>query len=451
MQTPLFHPYESIPGPELEEAEAYRMGNHEYIIRLHEQHGDVVKTFRDGREVVWVRSAADLRKVLLQEEEFSKTFDADDYSTDFSQYLMNIMQPLIKAAEVFGSEDNSGRRKVLTKVFQAAPHFYPGLINAIDKEIATWSTDGELNVLRSSHQLVFKAVLVLVMGEDTSFATEFSAVADDVLEYFEQRYSQPLFDRKITPEDEAYMVRLNDAGIELVKEFRRRMSQDVPRSDMYERSMIKVLIDSGMDDVELAATMINTLLAASEGPASSLASTLFELSSNHESQEALAAELQGKALANYEELMENKYLTGVVLEGLRLYSPVTLVQRQAIQDTSLGGYFIPKGTLAAVCIASVHHDESQFGQCTRFDPERSGLEMRLLGKEQCFMAFSGGPRGCPGKHLAVSILRLCIARVVQRHKITQASRPYGDSDSKGMVYKFVEWPVGGLFVDLANR
>eukprot|EP00656_Telonema_subtile_P046444 TRINITY_DN528_c0_g1_i2.p1 TRINITY_DN528_c0_g1~~TRINITY_DN528_c0_g1_i2.p1 ORF type:complete len:443 (-),score=106.24 TRINITY_DN528_c0_g1_i2:65-1393(-) len=441
----------TIPGPQLEESEAYRMGNHEYIKSLHDTHGDTVKIVRDGRDVVWVRRAVDVRKVLLSEDDFSKTFDADEYSTDFSQYLMNIMQPLIKAAEVFGSDENSGRRKMLTKVFQAAPQFYPGLIAAIDKQIATWPMDGTMDVLRASHQLVFKAVLVLVMGEDTSYATEFSTVSDEVLAYYEQRYSQPLFERKIDEEDETYMIRLNDAGVALVREFRRRDSENKPRSEMFNRCMLKVLIDAGMDDIELSATMINTLLAASEGPASSLSSTLFELSKNKESQDKLAAELQGKTLPDYEHLMQLDYLSGVVMEGLRLYSPVTLVQREAIRDTEIDGFFIPRGTLCAVCVAAVHHDENQFAQCTRFNPERSGLNLTVLGKQQSFMAFSGGPRGCPGKHLAVSILRLCLARVVQRNSLCQSERPYGNGEQKGLVYKFVEWPVGGLFVDLSGR
>merc|ERR1711935_437328 len=250
------------------------------------------------------------------------------------------------------------------------------------------------------------------------------------------------------------MVKLNESGLRLIKEFRARTqanTQNMPghSTEILERSMLSQLIAGGMSDTEISATMINTLLAASEGPASALTTTLFELSLDQPAQSRLANEVAGNELPDYENLMNLDFLSQVVMEGLRLNAPVTLVQRQATEDVVLDGFEIKAGTLCAVCIAAVHHDPKQFQGCTRFDAARpEAMDVGTLKRDHCFMPFSGGPRGCPGKHLAVTILRVATARIVQKYDLKPAARPYGASDSKGVCYKFVEWPVGGLFVDL---
>jgi cytochrome P450 len=95
-------------------------------------------------------------------------------------------------------------------------------------------------------------------------------------------------------------------------------------------------------------------------------------------------------------LGELPYLAGTTLEGLRLFAPVTLVQRQAVVDTSLDGHFVPRNTVVGVCAAAVHRSEAHYIDAAKFDPMRDGLDYKMLRPESCYMTFSGGPRGCPG-------------------------------------------------------
>ena len=73
------------------------------------------------------------------------------------------------------------------------------------------------------------------------------------------------------------------------------------------------------------------------------------------------------------------------------------------------------------------------------------------------MTFSGGPRGCPGKHLGIMMLRLALAKIVQRFELTASWRrgadhleSAGSASAKG-VPKFVEWQVGGIPLQLRLR
>ena len=85
----------------------------------------------------------------------------------------------------------------------------------------------------------------------------------------------------------------------------------------------------------------------------------------------------------------------------------------------------------------------------QFDPLRSGLDHYMLGNEQLFMSFSGGERGCPGRHLALTILQLSISRILTRFDLKPSqSKPRWVDDG---VPKFVVWPLDGIFLDVRRR
>jgi cytochrome P450 len=187
-----------------------------------------------------------------------------------------------------------------------------------------------------------------------------------------------MFDRKISGADEAVMQRLNEKGIALVKEFKKRLedgTQCLPgqSQELLERSFLYVMLQADVPLEEVAGSMINTFLAASEGPAGGLALLLQELAHNKGVQDTLAAELASVGGVNAigaVKLGELPYLGGTTLEGLRLFAPVTLVQRQSVVDTELDGHFVPKNTVVGVCAAAVHRSEEHYTNSSEFDPTR---------------------------------------------------------------------------------
>ena len=70
------------------------------------------------------------------------------------------------------------------------------------------------------------------------------------------------------------------------------------------------------------------------------------------------------------------------------------------------------------------------------------------------MPFSGGPRGCPGRYLAVTMLHTALASIVQRFEIesvptaAEFSTATGVADEAERVRKFALWPRAGLPVTL---
>ena len=377
----------------------------------------------------------------MSEKEFDKTFaDADAKSSSYLQYFKNLVQPLLASAQVFGSGDNSAHRQGMKKVFLSSKKFLPGFESVLDRMLADWPTEGRVDLAVLLHSLVFKLVMVIMAGHDAEGTDGLLNACTDCLGHFTKRYSTPLFDENISDEDERNMKMVESAAMEMTLAFKRKFDAGtLPETS--ESSMLAVMMGIGLSDEETNATMVNALFAACEAPIHVLATTLQELSRQGDIQDKLFNDLN-----KVEKVMDSKLLNAVTLEGLRLFSPVTLVQRCAIQDLVVEGYHVPKGTVVGVVISAVHANEKTFKNAEQFDPFRTKLNMVMISNKNAFMPFSGGPRGCPGRYLAATILKTAIGRILQKYELLP-SKNIADR----RVFKFVEFPANGSFVNLIPR
>ena len=112
-----------------------------------------------------------------------------------------------------------------------------------------------------------------------------------------------------------------------------------------------------------------------------------------------------------------KYLNAFIMETQRLASIVPLnVTHQCTADTTIHGYFIPKGIHIIPSLDSVLHDEKIWGDPQNFRPERFLDDQGNLKTEEHLIPFSIGRRLCLGESLAKMELFLFISSVFQRFK-----------------------------------
>lgn len=432
--------FKRVPTPQEFDYEAYRLHNHKYIQALHEQLGDIIRIPIEGKDMVFVRNPMTVKRVLTQEEEFDKTFaDADTKSSEYLQYFKNLVQPLFKSANIFGSGDNSSRRSGLKPVFLASDKFLPLFDQVLEQAFASWPT-GRLDLAGLLHPLVFRLVAVIISGETNMEGTEdLLAACQSCLKHFENRYSEKMFQEQISHEDETHMKAVEDAAMILTQTWLRKFREGNLSNLSSTFSMLAVMNKFGLSEVEMNATMVNALFAACEAPIHVLASTLVEVSKQPALQKKLVQEMQTKSKPT-----DSKLLHQTVMEGLRLHAPVTLVQRRAIKDLEIDGYFIPKYTTIGVCITAVHANEKHFPDAMKFDPTRK-LNHVMFNKSG-FMPFSGGPRGCPGRHLAATLLKSSVGRILERFQLGETTN---SGDVK--IHKFVEFPSNGAFVYMQLR
>jgi cytochrome P450 len=117
------------------------------------------------------------------------------------------------------------------------------------------------------------------------------------------------------------------------------------------------------------------------------------------------------------------YLEATIRELLRLQTPVPFTLRECIHDTVFpDGTFVPKGTNIGMCHFGTGRRTEVWGpDAKEFKPERFIDDKgKLLPTPAAkFNAFSGGPRVCVGKALAMLEMKLVIATLIGRFHFTE--------------------------------
>lgn len=139
-------------------------------------------------------------------------------------------------------------------------------------------------------------------------------------------------------------------------------------------------------------------------------------------QEELDLKVGRDRLVEQSDIQNLIYIQAIVKETLRLYPPgPLLVPHEAIEDCNVCGYHIPKGTRLLVNVWKLHQDPGTWLNPKEFQPERfltTHANVNVFGQHPELIPFSSGRRSCPGIGLALQILQLMVARLLQGFDIT---------------------------------
>ena len=116
---------------------------------------------------------------------------------------------------------------------------------------------------------------------------------------------------------------------------------------------------------------------------------------------------------------QTPYLQASLCETLRKSGMITLVGTNAVRDTSVGGYRIPKGTYVGINWNMLHQDEREWPQPEQFIPERFlDSDGKFVGwnKLHGFLPFSVGRRECPGSSLGKIMIFTFASELLYRYK-----------------------------------
>ncbi|XP_059435073.1 cytochrome P450 714C2-like [Corylus avellana] len=161
----------------------------------------------------------------------------------------------------------------------------------------------------------------------------------------------------------------------------------------------------------------NIYLAGYETTAVSAMWTLMLLASNPEWQARVRAEVVevcGGQTPDADTVRKMKILTTVIHESLRLYPPVPVVSREALEDLKFGDIQVPKGVNVWTLMVTLHQDPDIWGpDAKEFNPERFANGASGACKlPYVYMPFGVGPRTCLGQNFAMAELKILIALIV---------------------------------------
>jgi cytochrome P450 len=185
----------------------------------------------------------------------------------------------------------------------------------------------------------------------------------------------------------ASLVAFKRLCLELV-ELRRRE----PRDDFITVALdVQVGDEPPPSDVELANTLVGTLLAGHETTTHALTTTLLILLDRPGAWRGLA--------------VDPATIPAVIEEVLRYDAPAQSFFRHATVDTEVGGVQIPAGSSLLVVYGAANRDGDAFPEPDSFEPRRRTTR---------HLAFGHGPHTCPGAGLARLELRVALEELTTR-------------------------------------
>uniref|UniRef100_A0ACD5XHQ3 Uncharacterized protein n=1 Tax=Avena sativa TaxID=4498 RepID=A0ACD5XHQ3_AVESA len=187
------------------------------------------------------------------------------------------------------------------------------------------------------------------------------------------------------------------------------------------KSMISILLSLQDKEPEvytdkLIMGLLVNLFTAGTGTTSIAVEWAMSLLLNHpavlqKARAEIEASVGTSRVVTAEDVPRLTYIRCIINETLRLYPPVPLLlPHQSSADCKVGGYHIPKDTMIMVNAYAVHRDPTMWESPDEFRPERfeDGKAEGLL-----LIPFGMGRRKCPGEAMALRVVGLVLAALIQ--------------------------------------
>lgn len=188
-------------------------------------------------------------------------------------------------------------------------------------------------------------------------------------------------------------------------------------------------------DAELRDLCFILLFTGHETVAAAITWCLYHLSRNRDARARLEAELDEvlgggmPAPADYRNLA---YTRAVLDENLRLTPPLYVVGRSALEDCTIGGYSIPKGTTVQLCWRIAHLSEKYFPDAGAFRPERWLGDGIPEPARRAYVPFGGGDHVCVGAGFGKMAVVLTLAALCQRWRFEVISPEFPATDTTAL-------------------
>ncbi|XP_010206003.2 cytochrome P450 2J2 [Colius striatus] len=191
--------------------------------------------------------------------------------------------------------------------------------------------------------------------------------------------------------------------------------------DFIDSYLQEIAKDNGSDTFQenhLAACVMDLVFAGTETTSTTLRWALLYMAMYPEIQARVHAEIdrvigQGR-LPALEDRNNMPYTNAVIHEVQRKSNIIPFnVPREAVKDTVLDGFHIPKGTTVVANLTSVMFDKEEWETPNTFNPGHF-LKDGQFCKKESFVPFSLGKRACLGEVLARSELFLFFVSLLQK-------------------------------------
>ncbi|KAI8070933.1 cytochrome P-450 cyp509A1 [Gongronella butleri] len=207
----------------------------------------------------------------------------------------------------------------------------------------------------------------------------------------------------------------------------------------HDRDLLTLMLESEMrgegvlTKQELLNDLVIFFVAGHDTTANAMNATIYWLSRHPEIQDKARDEIirvlypngetKEDVIPTIEDTKQMTYLNQVIKESLRISGPVSqlVTPRVCQEDIDLDGTFVPKGSMVAVDMYCLHHDERIWDRPYEFNPDRFELHGEAdqnARKGLAWTPFANGTRQCVGMNFSLVEQRVLLALILRRYKFS---------------------------------
>ena len=189
------------------------------------------------------------------------------------------------------------------------------------------------------------------------------------------------------------------------------------------------------------ALTVANMFAGSDTTAISLRAVFYNLLKSPSRMERLMKELaeeretgrftRSDGLVKWDEVRQLPYLSAVIKEALRCHPAVGLLLERVVppRGVSIGGTYIPGGTIVGCSAWVVHRDEKVFGaDADKFRPERwlEASPSKASEMNNFLFSFGAGARTCIGKNISYLEMYKLVPAILQNFEVSFPTSVFSD-------------------------
>jgi len=295
------------------------------------------------------------------------------------------------------------------------------MVQYAERSIANWRAGERRDVARDMSRLTMEIVVKTLFNSDVSNdADHVGEILSKIARPFaSQATVKWILDNRLpTPGRRRYFNSVSEIDRIVFQIIAERRANVYDEGDLL--SMLLQAQDedgSQMTDAQLRDEVMTLFLAGHETTALALSWSWYLLATHPDAEQKFHDELNevlGGRSPNVSDLPRLKYTEMIAKEAMRLYPPAYAIGREAIEDTEIGGYHVPKRTQLFAFQWVTQRDPRYFDEPDAFKPERWSNGEQV--EKYAYFPFGGGPRQCIGNYFAMMEVVLLLATIGQRFR-----------------------------------
>jgi cytochrome P450 len=375
-----------------------------FYLRMSKEHGDVLR-LKFGHQTVYLFLNPEHNKEVLVDkpDQFIK-------GVQYEPLRLLLGNGLLTST----GKDWSAQRRMLNPLFgKEGMDILLTHINRISEKYSNPKINGEMNWTKYMFEYTLEVAFTSFFGanflEDQK--VELLKASSDCIRLVSKRMSNiinppiyfPLKEHRQFRKSFLYLKKT----VEGIYNSRLQLS-DSPSKDLLDLLMKAQDSESGNKKLtrdEIWDQILSFLIAGHETTALTMSWFFYLLAQNLEVQEKISAECKKNnfQFENSLSLSQYPYLMAAINETMRLYPSGWILARSAVEEATVGGYRVKKGSTIAVSPLITQRDPRWWSRPDEFIPERflEGHALFHQAPKNAFIPFSIGKRNCIGSRFAL--------------------------------------------------